>query len=124
MDENKILEKPAENSQSVRLIGFKSLEEINILEDTLKKYIYEALEIESTRIRIERKTFSRYFGAFEFQIIKFSLIIRCESSTLLYFKNTRRVENNSEKFRNSWNKPILIAFDTSGLLPHLLCSQH
>ena len=54
-DFENILNKPGENSQTVRIIRFKSLDEIIAVSPILKKYIFEAIEIETSGIKVERK---------------------------------------------------------------------
>ena len=54
-DTNKILVSPGENSQSVKMIKFTSLKEIIELEDTLKTYIYEAIEVEKAGLKVPLK---------------------------------------------------------------------
>ena len=56
LDEAKILEKPGPNSQSSRLIRFRSVEEINAKEELLRQYIYEAIEIENAGQKVNRIT--------------------------------------------------------------------
>lgn len=45
-DSQGILEIPGENSQSVRLIKFTAIQQIKELEQTIKAYIFEAIEVE------------------------------------------------------------------------------
>lgn len=45
-DQSKVLESPGENSQAVRLVKFKAVEQIDDLKDTLMSYVQEAIEIE------------------------------------------------------------------------------
>jgi uncharacterized protein YdeI (YjbR/CyaY-like superfamily) len=51
-DDEGILAKPGENSQSVRVIKFTSADEINKIAATLKAYIYEAIEIERAGLKV------------------------------------------------------------------------
>lgn len=51
-DEAGILSKPGKNSQSAKWIKFKSLQEIIELEDILKAYIFEAIEVEKAGLKI------------------------------------------------------------------------
>jgi uncharacterized protein YdeI (YjbR/CyaY-like superfamily) len=57
-DENEILSMPGENSQSVRVIRFTSVEEIAAIQSTMKAYIYEAIEIEKLGLKVEPKKVS------------------------------------------------------------------
>lgn len=50
-DPKGILSKPGENSQSVRMIKFTHLDQIRKLEQVIKAYILEAIEIEKTGIK-------------------------------------------------------------------------
>ncbi|WP_341227382.1 YdeI/OmpD-associated family protein [uncultured Arcticibacterium sp.] len=53
-DEKGILELPGENSQSVKMARFTSLQQIVDLEPTLKAYVFEAIEVEKAGIKIEK----------------------------------------------------------------------
>ncbi len=50
-----VLEKPGENSQSVRLIRFTSVRAIRDMKPILKDYIREAIEIEKNGLKVEFK---------------------------------------------------------------------
>ncbi len=50
-----ILLKPGENTQTVRLVMFTSVKEINDLAPTLKAYIYEAIEVEKAGVKVKLK---------------------------------------------------------------------
>lgn len=54
-DPNKILIKPGENSQAGRWMKFRDMSEIWELEDVLRAYILEAIEIEKAGLKIEFK---------------------------------------------------------------------
>lgn len=54
-DGHGLLEKPGENTQAARLIKFTSVQKIIALEDTIKAYIYEAIEVERTGLKVEFK---------------------------------------------------------------------
>lgn len=66
-DEERILEKPGENSQTVRYIKFTNSKSISSLKDAIKNYIYEAIEIEKAGIKVNFKTTSDYSVAEEFE---------------------------------------------------------
>lgn len=51
-DTNGILQKPGENTQAARLIKFTSLPEIIGMEDILKAYIFEAIEMEKAGLEV------------------------------------------------------------------------
>ena len=54
-DEANILVQQGENSQSVRVAKFTSVEEIIKLESTIKAYIFEAIEVEKLGLKVELK---------------------------------------------------------------------
>jgi uncharacterized protein YdeI (YjbR/CyaY-like superfamily) len=54
-DTNNILDKPGENTQSARLIKFTSVKEIEQLKNSIKNYIYEAIEIEKAGLKVAFK---------------------------------------------------------------------
>jgi len=47
-----LLVRPGENSQSVRFLRFKSLEEIIVAEPIIKAYVFEAIEIEKAGLKV------------------------------------------------------------------------
>jgi uncharacterized protein YdeI (YjbR/CyaY-like superfamily) len=51
-DSENILHKPGENSQTVRMFKFTSASEIIQQEKTIKAYIYEAIEVEKTGVKV------------------------------------------------------------------------
>lgn len=55
-DDHGILEKPGENSQSVRFARFTHVKQITELDAILKAYIYEAIEIEKAGLKVELKS--------------------------------------------------------------------
>ncbi len=59
-DENKILEKPGENTQGGRVVRFTDLQKIIELKPILKAYIFEAIEIEKSGERVKLKTMDEY----------------------------------------------------------------
>jgi uncharacterized protein YdeI (YjbR/CyaY-like superfamily) len=59
-DENNILEKPGEDSQSVRLVRFTDTKKIIKLKPVLKAYLAEAIEIEKSGKKIKPKTIEEY----------------------------------------------------------------
>jgi len=59
-DEKKILYQQTENSQASRLIRFTKLSEINKMEALLKTYIFEAIEIEKSGLKVEKKKHEEY----------------------------------------------------------------
>lgn len=57
-DPHGILTSPGENSQSVKMVKFTSLQEIVKLKPILKEYIYEAIEVENMGLKVETKKLS------------------------------------------------------------------
>ncbi|MEC4003760.1 DUF1801 domain-containing protein [Flavobacterium sp. SUN052] len=66
-DANSVLISPGANSQSVRYIKFKSVSEIIELEQILKTYIYEAIEIEKAGLKVVKKLSSEVLFVEELQ---------------------------------------------------------
>jgi uncharacterized protein YdeI (YjbR/CyaY-like superfamily) len=54
-DSENLLEAPGENSQSVRMIKFRNVQEIREKESVLKAYVYEAIEVEKAGLKVELK---------------------------------------------------------------------
>ena len=54
-DEQGILKKPGENTQSARLIRFTNVREIAEMEPILKAYIHEAMEVERAGLKVKFK---------------------------------------------------------------------
>ena len=52
---NGLLEKPGENTRTVRLIRFTNVREISKLAAALKAYIYEAIEVERAGLKVHFK---------------------------------------------------------------------
>ena len=59
-DEHKILSKQGENSQTARIVKFTDVRKIIELENVLKNYIHEAVEIEKAGLKVELKQTSDY----------------------------------------------------------------
>ncbi|WP_200975582.1 YdeI family protein [Echinicola sp. 20G] len=66
-DEEKLLEKPGENTQAGRIIKFTNVQKIQELQATLKAYLFEAIEVEKAGLGIEYKETSAYDVPEEFQ---------------------------------------------------------
>jgi uncharacterized protein YdeI (YjbR/CyaY-like superfamily) len=66
-DTEGILIKPGENTQTVRLIPFTSVREIVKMAPILKAYIYEAIEVESSGLKVKLKKIEEYKVPEEFQ---------------------------------------------------------
>jgi uncharacterized protein YdeI (YjbR/CyaY-like superfamily) len=54
-DEKQLLVSPGENSQSVKFLKFTDISTIKKLSKTITQYIYEAIEIEESGLKIEKK---------------------------------------------------------------------
>lgn len=65
-DPEQILSQPGENSQAGRQIRFKSNKEISALEQIIKAYIFEAIEVERAGLKVQMKTTSEYAMPDEF----------------------------------------------------------
>jgi uncharacterized protein YdeI (YjbR/CyaY-like superfamily) len=59
-DANKILIQQTENVQSARQIRFTNVDEINDLEQTIKEYVFEAIELEKAGLEVTMKKTSEY----------------------------------------------------------------
>ena len=66
-DANGILIQQTENVQSARQIRFTNVREITKMEDILKAYIYEAIEVEKAGLKVTLKKTSEYKVPEEFQ---------------------------------------------------------
>lgn len=67
-DPDKILIQQTENVQAARQVRFTSIKEIESKKEVLKKYIYEAAEIEKAGLKVELKKVSEFEIAQEFQV--------------------------------------------------------
>lgn len=68
-DPEGILIQQTENVQAARQIRFKDLNDINSQEDTLKAYIYEAIEVEKAGLEVRMKKTSEFNMPEEFQSV-------------------------------------------------------
>ncbi|MFD2098583.1 YdeI/OmpD-associated family protein [Flagellimonas iocasae] len=66
-DDQGILEKPGENSQSVRFVRFTDVKQVTDLWDVLKQYVFEAIEVEKAGLEVKKKDISDYEVPEEFQ---------------------------------------------------------
>lgn len=66
-DPRGILVQQTENVQAARQVRFKSLEEIDRLEKVLKAYIFEAVEVERSGVKVEFKKTREFNMPEEFQ---------------------------------------------------------
>lgn len=54
-DEHNLLDKPGENSQSARLLKFTDVKRVMELEDHIKAFIFETIDIEKKGLKVEFK---------------------------------------------------------------------
>ena len=66
-DNKRILTKPGENTQTVRVIRFKNLQEVKTMKDIIKEYIKEAIEVEKEGLKANNKEISEFFISEELQ---------------------------------------------------------
>jgi uncharacterized protein YdeI (YjbR/CyaY-like superfamily) len=66
-DPDTILITQTENVQSARQVRFSNVREIVELENTLKAYIYEAIEVEKSGLKVDYKKTTEYRVPVEFQ---------------------------------------------------------
>jgi uncharacterized protein YdeI (YjbR/CyaY-like superfamily) len=66
-DTKGILDKPGENTQSARLIKFKTVREISDLKPVLKYYIRQAIEVEKNGLKVDLKAKSELIVPVELQ---------------------------------------------------------
>jgi uncharacterized protein YdeI (YjbR/CyaY-like superfamily) len=66
-DSQKILVKTGENTQIGRQVRFSSVQEISEMENTIKAYISEAIELEKAGLKVETKTSNTLVFPEEFQ---------------------------------------------------------
>jgi uncharacterized protein YdeI (YjbR/CyaY-like superfamily) len=59
-DAHGILSSPGENVQAVRLARFTDVRQVHELQDLLKAYIFEAVEVEKARLKVKLKKTSDY----------------------------------------------------------------
>lgn len=68
-DEKKILEFPGKNSQSAKIVKISKLNQINELEQTLKDYIKEMIELEKAGVKVTFKKIEEYQIPEELKVI-------------------------------------------------------
>lgn len=59
-DKEKLLAKQGENVQSARVFQITSVDQIKELEQTIKEYTFEAIEVEKAGLQVEKKTLDDY----------------------------------------------------------------
>jgi uncharacterized protein YdeI (YjbR/CyaY-like superfamily) len=81
-DSKSILVQQTENTQSARQIRFTNISEIEGLDSTIKEYIYEAIEVENSGLKVKKKKTSDFEIAEELEL-KF----KANSDFEIAFKN-------------------------------------
>ena len=66
-DASGILVKPGENTQAARVIRFTNVQQIVKMEPILKAYIYEAIEVEKTGLKVKFRKTAEFKVPEEFQ---------------------------------------------------------
>lgn len=110
-DESGILIQQTENVQSARQIRFTGVEEIYKMEQTLKSYIKEAIEVEKAGLKVEMKKTTEFKMPEEFQYVLedmpelkkafYALTPGRQRGYLLYFsqpKQSKTRESRIEKY--------------------------
>lgn len=59
-DKGKLLVKQGENVQSARVLQFTSVDQIKEIEQTIKEFTFEAIEVEKAGLQIEKKSLNDY----------------------------------------------------------------
>jgi uncharacterized protein YdeI (YjbR/CyaY-like superfamily) len=68
-DPDGILIQPTENSQSGRQTRFRTIDEIDRLQATIKAYIYQAIEVEKAGLKVDYKSVPEFDIPEEFETI-------------------------------------------------------
>lgn len=99
-DENGVLVGPGDNSQAMRQIRFRNVREIIEMEDLIKKYIYEAIDVEKAGLKVNFKKAADQDIPVEFQNILndnprlktafFALTPGRQRAYLLYFSQPKQ----------------------------------
>ena len=110
-DKSSILIQQTENVQSARQIRFTGIDEIYELEETIKSYIKEAIEVEKAGLKVEMKKPAEFKMAEEFQTVLadmpelkeafYALTPGRQRGYLLYFsqpKQSKTRESRIEKY--------------------------
>ncbi|MDX2195673.1 MAG: YdeI/OmpD-associated family protein [Cytophagales bacterium] len=66
-DTHQVLELPGENSQSGRIIRITEVAQVMRLQQVIKNYIYQAIDIETSGKKVKLKTIEEYYVAPEFE---------------------------------------------------------
>ena len=113
-DSNGILIQQTENVQSGRQIRFTSLKEIIDQENTLKAYIFEAIEVEKAGLKIEFKKTEDFTMPEEFQtVLNENQTVKTalealtpgrQKAYLLHFSSAKQAETRISRIEKSLNR--------------------
>ena len=113
-DIEKILVQQTQNVQSARQLRFTSVGEINKLKDTIKNYIYEAVEVEKAGLKVEMKRTSDFDMPEEFKTalkenselkIAFAkLTPGRQRGYLLYFSDAKQSKTRTQRIKKYTHK--------------------
>ena len=108
-DRNNILIQQTENVQSARQIRFTNIDEINELEQTIKAYVFEAIEVEKAGLEVKMKKTSEYERpeeleqAFknnpELETAFYDLTPGRQRGYLLYFSQAKQSKTREERIK-------------------------
>jgi uncharacterized protein YdeI (YjbR/CyaY-like superfamily) len=115
-DENHILIQQTVHVQSARQIRFTDIKEITALEIVLKKYIFEAIEIEKAGLKVSLKKTSEFEMPEEFKIkleefpqlqkAFYALTPGRQRGYLLYFSSAKQTKTRQSRIENNIQKII------------------
>lgn len=116
-DEKKILEFPGKNSQSAKIVKIANLNQINELEQTLKDYIKEMIELEKAGVKVTFKKIEEYQIPEELKVIfkqeqDFEKAFKAltpgrQRAYLLHFSSAKRAQTRISRIEKS--KPQIFA---------------
>lgn len=116
-DEKKILEFPGKNSQSAKIVKIANLNQINELEQTLKDYIKEMIELEKAGVKVTFKKIEEYQIPEELEVIfkqeqDFEKAFKAltpgrQRAYLLHFSSAKRAQTRISRIEKS--KPQIFA---------------
>lgn len=108
-DTNNILIQQTENVQSARQIKFANIDEINELEQTIKAYVFEAIEVEKAGLEVKMKKTSEFEmtkeleQAFEnnpeLETAFYGLTPGRQRGYLLYFSQAKQSKTREERIK-------------------------
>lgn len=106
-DSNNILIQQTENVQSARQIRFTNIDEIHDLEQTIKEYVFEAIEVEKAGLEVKMKNTSEYempeelIQAFEnnpeLETAFYDLTPGRQRGYLLYFSQAKQLKTRKDR---------------------------